>query len=322
MYTAKAFLSRVLVISLGLMALFVGVNYQLDIYGLFDNNTDAQLRVYTNEHTSKYLLSHRYIPKNYEGFILGPSLSANLNPDAIQSYNTYNASIMGANISELKPLAIKIAEEGNMKFAVLCLSPYITKDYGKKSARIDPKEYYGALGSTNLLKTYAIKTLSQKELLPQLFPKSLIEANGCNNFNLAMDTTLSEEIITHKVANGEKEATYIDPRAYEDLAETIAHLRKNGIQIFGYYPPVPKKILDLDPQSYRDFQAKIGELFTSKDVLIDFNTPEHQNITTDFSCYIDHGHLNHKGQQLVAKEINKCIQEHLPPNEQFVDTEK
>jgi len=75
-----------------LIGLIASINYYIDIYGLFRGKKER--KVYINERTSKYLFSMRYIPENYEGVIAGPSLSDNLNPDAIKAYKIYNASII------------------------------------------------------------------------------------------------------------------------------------------------------------------------------------------------------------------------------------
>src|ERR1700712_5296696 len=122
MNSYKKFLIKYTIISLVIVGLIAGLNYYIDIYGLFRGKKDRVM--YINERTSKYLFSMRYIPENFEGFIIGPSLSANLNPEAIRSYKVYNASIMGANISELNYLVDNLIEKGKMKFAIICLGPY------------------------------------------------------------------------------------------------------------------------------------------------------------------------------------------------------
>src|SRR5688500_16644008 len=55
-----------------------GVNIWIDIYGLFLPVKGREIQVYNNDRISKYLLSYRYIPQNFNVAILGTSLSANL----------------------------------------------------------------------------------------------------------------------------------------------------------------------------------------------------------------------------------------------------
>src|SRR5687768_16344560 len=115
---SKIFLKRFLLITLLTVGLFVALNVYVDIYGLFFGRKDR--KVYVNERTSKYLLSFRYIPENYNGIIIGPSLSANLNPEHIRKFKIYNSSLMGANISELHYLIKNITERRNIKIAIVC----------------------------------------------------------------------------------------------------------------------------------------------------------------------------------------------------------
>ena len=123
--SSDRFLRTFALLTIVVTGLFVLVNVYVDIYGLFLGRKDR--RVFTNERTSKYLLSQRYIPENYDGFIIGPSLSDNLNPVHIPGYKVYNASIMGANISELHHLIDKIVQHGHMKVAIFCLDPYLDR---------------------------------------------------------------------------------------------------------------------------------------------------------------------------------------------------
>ncbi|HRD43384.1 MAG TPA: hypothetical protein PLN30_06505, partial [Ferruginibacter sp.] len=128
--TSKNFLLKYSLIMALLVSIIVGINYSIDIYGLFRGKKER--KVYINERTSKYLFSMRYIPENYEGIIAGPSLSDNLNPDQLKGYKIYNASIMGINVTEMNYLLNNIIDKGHLKFAIICLGRYLTKDHGRK----------------------------------------------------------------------------------------------------------------------------------------------------------------------------------------------
>ncbi len=310
---AKKFLLKVSVISLSTIAVFVTFNYFLDIYGLFRPGDHRELKVYTNERTSKYLLSYHYIPDNFEGIIIGPSLSANLNTKTIKEYKIYNASIMGANISELRYLVDNIVDRGNLRFVIICLDPYLTKDHGKKSARIDPKEYYGALGSTNLIKTYLFKVIRENELLPDKFPNNIINDYGYNNFNLELKEDNPREKILEKVKQKSAETTYVDPTAEDELGATIAYLRQNNIQVMAYFSPVPHQILSINTENYRAYQNRMLRLFAEQDIVLDLNDPRYTAITSDFNTYIDHGHLSEEGQKFVLGELKQALLENVQP---------
>ncbi len=310
---AKRFLIRTLVISAAIIISFAGINYYMDIYGLFRPKEDRALKVYVNERTSKYLLSYEYIPENFEGILIGPSLSANLNTKTLKDYKIYNASIMGANISELRYLVDNIVERGNLRFAIICLDPYLTKDHGKKSAMIDPKEYYGALGSTNLLKTYLFRFIREYEVMPNRFPKDVINDYGFNNFNLEMKEKNPKAKILEKVKTNAAETTYIDPIAEKELNETVAYLRANGIKVFAYFSPIPYQILSINRENYSAYQQRISKIFNHQDILIDLNQEIFKPITSDYNTYIDHGHLSEIGQKFVLEKLNQSLKEHIQP---------
>jgi lysophospholipase L1-like esterase len=311
--SSRRFIITALLISFFILISIAAVNYFVDPYGLFHNTKNRKIEVQANERTSKYLLTYRYIPENFEGFIIGPSLSANLNPEEIKDYRVYNASIMGANISDLHYLITNMVERGKMRFAIVCLDPYLTKDHGKKSAMIDPKEYYGALGSYNLFSTYAIQYIRDNNLMPRQLPKGLINAYGYNNFNLAMQGNDAKKMILEKVQNRSSEPIVIDTAAVRELDETLQFMREHKIKVIGYFSPVPYEIYQLHRAKYVSFQRIIGGLFKDEDVLLDLNLPEYETFTKDYNTYADHGHLSYKGQKFVLGELHKVLLKNVQP---------
>ncbi|MEP6675437.1 MAG: hypothetical protein ABJA78_09785 [Ferruginibacter sp.] len=308
----KKFLLKYAVLSVLIVTLIAAINYYIDIYGVFRGKKNRQM--YINERTSKYLFSQRYIPENFEGFIIGPSLSANLNPQAIKDYKVYNASIMGANISELNYLVDNLIEKGKMKFAIICLGPYLTKDHGKKSASIDPKEYYGALGSTNLLKTYLLYAVRKYNIAPHRYAPHIYNAVGWNNFELEMQNLNSKKAIEEKVAIKDYGSTDIDTIAYAQLGHTIEKLRKNNIKVIGYFSPVPYQLYQLGKTDYEKFEARISSLFNDQDILMNLNDEKYKAVNDDYNTFIDHGHLSAKGQAFVLDVLDSTLKKNIPPS--------
>lgn len=303
--TSTKFLRTFAFWTLGLTGMVIIVNVYIDIYGLFLGR--GERKVYTNERTSKYLLSFRYIPENYDGFIIGPSLSDNLNPVAIKSHRVYNASIMGANISDLHHLINNMIDRGNMKLAIICLDPYLTKDFGPKAATINDKEYFGALGSINLLRTYAMYIVRRNHLMTSKLASEMSDENGWTNFELERGPLDPQAAIAKKVELKQHEDTHIDERALNELKEVLQQLREKNIKVVAYFSPVPRPIYEIGRDDYREFETRMSSLFNENDVLFNLNDEQYSPITSDYRTYIDHGHLSAAGQAFVLQEINSHI---------------
>lgn len=309
---AKIFVLKAFAISVVVILLFVLTNYAIDIYGLFHDSKGKDIEIYTDERTSKYLLSFNYIPQNFEGILIGPSLSNNLNTATLNSQKIYNASLMGANISELKYLAYNAIDNGNIKSLIVCLDPYITKDYGKKSALIDPKQYYSALGSTSLLKTYFFKFVRANNIFPEKFKKVYITPYGYYDYSDEFDDGNSKEKILNMVKNKQQESMYVDPRALQELDELLKFARSNEVAIIGYFSPIPYQILEINRVAYEGYQDKIYSLFQNDDIVINLNDEKYREITSDYNTFIDHGHLSEKGQSFVLDHLEKALSKTKP----------
>lgn len=303
--TSKKFLFKYAIIMALLVSIIAGINYYIDIYGLFRGKKER--KVYINERTSKYLFSMRYIPENYEGVIAGPSLSDNLNPEKIKGFKIYNASIMGINVTEMNYLLNNIIDKGHLKFAIICLGRYLTKDHGRKSAHIDPKEYWGALGSTNLLKTYLLYGIRKYDLAPGRYAPQIYNSDGWNNFELEMHNLNAKDSIERRVRDKVIDTISIDPVAYEELDFILKKFRSHNIQVIGYYSPVPYGIYQLDIEAYKDFEKRIGALFSGNDILLNLNEEKYKAINSDYGMFIDHGHLSHKGQDFVLQQLDSIL---------------
>ncbi|SRR5579871_92691 len=302
----KKFLLTYIVVTFFAVALIAGINYYIDIYGLFRGKKER--KVYINEHTTKYLFSFRYIPENFDGVIFGPSLSDNLNPQELKGFNVYNASIMGVNISELDYLVDNIVAKGHIKFAIICLSPYLTKDHGNKSANINPKEYYGALGSTNLLRTYLLYFIRKYNLAPYRYAQNISNANGWNNFELEMHNIDPKDSIEQRAIRKEFDSTRIDPVAYEELKNTIIKFRQHDIKVIAYFTPVPYQLYQLNIDNNNKFVDSISALFGKNDVLLNFNDEKYKFLNDDYNSFIDHGHLSASGQKVVLQVLDSALE--------------
>lgn len=299
----KQFTIRVGLISAVALAAFVGINYAVDLYGLFRPVKGRSISIYSDERTAKYLLAHRYVPENFEGYILGPSLSANLDPKLITEHRIYNLSMMGANITEQKAVVDKALAYKKPRFIILCLHPYLTHDHGMKTGMINEKEFYGAFGSVSLLKTYAIKFVRERNLMPGKFPRNQFNDYGYNNYNNLLQTMPVEEKIKEQLQRPDAIKATIDSVAWKEFNTLIAELREQNISIVGYFHPLPYVLYDKFRQPLTEYQQAVTKALDGKAVLLDFNTPAYEFFTKDLTNYIDHGHLSDKGQHYLLREI-------------------
>ena len=152
--SSKKWLVLFSVILVSFTASLVTANYFIDYYGLFRDVEGKKLIPQDNFRLAKYLYSYNYIPVNYDGILIGPSASINLDTSKIVKRNVYNASVDGGNISEQKLLADMALSKGQFSLVVFTIHPYMIKDFGPKTPYMTPREYYGALGNIQLLKEY------------------------------------------------------------------------------------------------------------------------------------------------------------------------
>lgn len=286
--------------------IIAGINVGLDIYGLFRPAAGRKLPVYHAERVSKYLLSKRYVPANFNTIMVGTSLSDNLDftayNDAGHTMKIYNASIMGANISEINPI-VDNALAGGIRRVIICISPYLTKNSGGKEVEFGDKLYYGALGSKTLYESYVVGLIRHFNLMPSKFPKDQINAYGVNHYNDMFQVSNVKEKIAAVIAGNKDEEIVIDSVALEQFRALIHTLKTQRVQYLGYFHPVPLEILHSKQRDYDRFQQLVRDIIQDDTRLIDFNAPDFQHFTTDYTNYIDHGHLSQQGQSVIVNRL-------------------
>lgn len=307
--SSAAFLRLTLGIVIALAGSIVVINISLDIYGLFRNAAGRELPVYHNERVAKYLLSYHYVPDNFNTIIIGTSLSANLDMSPyLKATNNkaYNASVMGANVSELMPI-LKKCIEGGVSNVILCVSPYMIKNVGGKEVELNEKLYYSALGSKNLIETYTVAGLRYFNVFPSKFPKGQIDKNGVNRFESLFGKGAVEEKID-RVLGREKDKDFtMDQKAMEELRDLILLMEDNAVRYLVYFHPVPSKFYEGKREHYQLFEGKVRALLPDATRLVNLNSSEYSWFTDNTSNYIDHGHLSPEGARTVSKMLSDLL---------------
>jgi hypothetical protein len=302
---AKRFFYRSLLASALVVLGLVLINFQIDLFGLFHSTRGKSISIFSDERSAKYLLAHRYVPENFEGYILGPSLSANINPKGLKELKVYNLSMMGANITEQKAVLEKALERSTPKVVILCLHPYLTADHGMKTELINPKQYYGALGSVGLYKTYAIGLARHFNIMPSKFPKGQFNDYGYNNYNDLLQAMPVQDKIKEQLLRPDAIKTAIDSIAWLEFNEVIDECVAKKIKIIAYFHPLPFVLYDKFRIPYASYKEIVEKALMDKATVIDFTTSQYEFFTKDLTNYIDHGHLSEKGQSYLLPEIFK-----------------
>jgi len=294
---------KISIVVMGIIALF---NVTVDDYGLFGNVSGREIKIYSylgSERLSKHLFSYHYIPSNFEGILIGSSVSDNLNTKLIQEFKIYNASLIGGNISELRYIVDNLIKNNKkISFMIICLDPYITKDSGRKTSYIHPREYWGALGSLDTLKMHFSKLFVYIHLLPDY-----CNDYGYYNFNVDKVGIDSEQAIKEAARRGRIEKIEIDNAAFRDLKGVVGNAKKHGLRVFAFYYPRPRELYLLNKQSYSAYQAIINSAFSPEDFVWDFNAEHYKEFTRDYKNYSDSGHLSDAGALFLLKEIQEKI---------------
>lgn len=303
--SAKKFVFRIFLYAVAIIAILVGINWYIDLYGLFRNAEGRKISIYSDERTSKYLLAHNYVPSNFDGYILGPSLSANMDPQPVEGLNVYNLSMMGANITEQSAVAREAMERKTPSVVIICIHPYLTLDHGMKTGMINEREYYGALGSVSLYKAYALWMVRKMNLAPSKYPSKQFNSSGYNDYGVTLVKMTVEEKIAEQLTRDDAVKTEIDPVAFEEFKSLINDLNEKKVKVITYFHPLPFPIYDKFRGPLDEYKKTMTGFLEGKATIMDFTNDE--QFTKDLSNYIDHGHLSYKGQEYILQKLAEQV---------------
>ena len=295
--TFKKYVQLSLLFTLFWVGLFALFNYIQDDFGLFRKNSTKR-RIWVQEKTSKYLMSYNYIGNNFDGILIGSSVSANLNPTfLLPKYKVYNLSMNGGNITELKYAVDRLFEKKQIHYMILCLHPYMTKNSGLKDNQINKNEYWRSFFSV-LPAHILIEKAWCLIGAPDVFHSS---ENGFNDYNIFTKNFNLEKKI--RASKGQTYDVFLNSIALNTLKELLSEARNKNIRIIAYYFPIYKEIFKTySLESWLDYKSKIDAFFKGNDTVIDMNSKQYRFINENIKNYSD-GHLSDQGAAAVLKEI-------------------
>ena len=285
---------------MALAAAFVAINYKLNVYGLFG---DVRGRPYNlpggnMERLGKYLFSFNYIPSNFDGLLIGSSISDNWDTSVLQCGRIYNASINGGNISEEALIAQNVLRRRRLNAVLFIVYPYLTETDGPKSAYMTPHEYWAALGSIQLLKFYATKwgprsRRAEMEFSPYgQFRFEVPRQSGAAAVAPIADFPVNED-------------------AFAEYAALVEHARRNSATLKGIVPLVTKASREVLGPAYDRYNSRVRTLFRPGEEIIDLNLlPELSSVAADAGNFPDGHHYSlaaaAKITEVLARLLGGC----------------
>lgn len=289
--------------------LFVITNVSVDMFGLFRSGAGRKISIYGEERIAKYLYSFRYIPEGFDGILLGSSVSENFDLGRFQGYRLYNASINGGNVSDLKPIAENIYSKRRVKLSIVAIHRYLTKDHARKTDFMSPREYWGALGSPQLITAYVVRTGVRLKLIPSLYDEQGTLRFGADPEIRVSRSKIEQTVIDMRAGTAAVGNFDIDPIALEQLNQILSLARNRSERLVIFYPPTPEQVLSECTPRYVGYRDTINALTRGGDIVIDFNSPEYESLRTNYANFVDGVHLSAAGANTVVDELARHVEQ-------------
>lgn len=282
----------------------VVLNYRINAFGVFGDVQGKTYRSYLNEdREAKYLFSFNYIPTNFDGVLVGSSISGNWDTRKIALAKTYNLSIDGANITEEKILAENIFSRKKVRLVLFCVYPHMVSNHGRKTAYMQPRDYWSALGSAQLLREYGNRILAKigrRKPVDDEFGVLNYSDHERNVDSLMADYRLSR-----------REEVILDETAVAEYAALLDEARTNGARIVGFIPPHYAGVWNT--ADYSVFLARMKSLFRPEEKVFDFNDSEYENFRKTRGNFYDGVHLSGAAVEFLTSELNAQLFESQRP---------
>ena len=281
-----------------LLVSIVASNYYLDFYGIYRDSKGKELRVYTNDRLSKYLLSLNYIPSNFDGLLIGSSATESYDLTKIDNVRVYNVSVSAGNATEEKIIADNVFSVAPMKIVIFSMNPYLTSRHGTLTNSMLPREKWRTLFSTQALITEAAA------LLYSLFGiGSSTDAWGRKRLPMDSNPENQWPDLNHSVYIQTNEDAFDE---YENLIKTA---RLQGARVIGFNPPMYSKKYHLEKDLYDSYTRRVSSIFMPNEQIIDFMVSKYDTYNNNPLYFTDGYHLSADGLEFFSSELVKAINE-------------
>ncbi len=281
-----------------LLASIVASNYYLDFYGIYGDSKGRELRIYTDDRLSKYLLSLNYIPSNFDGLLIGSSATESYDLTKVDNFRVYNVSFSAANATEQKIIADNVFSVAPMKIVIFSMNPILTFRHGTLTNSMLPREKWRALFSTQALTTQAAA------LIYSLFGKwSTTDAWGKKRLPIDSNPENQWPNLNFSVYLRTNEDAFDE---YENLIKTA---RLQGARVIGFNPPMYSKKYQLGKDLYDSYTRRASSIFMPNEKIIDFMASKYDAYNNNSLYFTDGYHLSNVGVEFFSSELVKAINE-------------
>lgn len=295
----RSWLLRTVLLTLLVATAIAGANAAVDLFGIFRNPQHRALPVYGEERIAKYLLSHRYVPANFDGLLIGSSVTANWNVGGMRSARLYNESLTGGNAVEIKPIVDVALANWTPAVAVMLVHPYFTDSHEFNAVQPSEHEVFGALGSLNLLEAY--KSLVRVRLGRA---KLTFDALGTADFG---DQTNKLNSVLEAMMRPRVDFT-IDAVAREAYGAIVTTLRARKIPVLFVVPPIAENLLDGKREAFAKYVREMVSDVPAAE-LVDFTGEPFVDLRRNPDHFSDGVHLRPAGAAKVVAVLDARLAE-------------
>jgi hypothetical protein len=240
---------------------------------------------------------------------VGSSVVANIDTAQIHGMRMYNASLSGGNITEENLIAENALRRGHIRLLVICLNPYLVLTHGRKAGGMSPRDFWGALGSTDLISYYVgafrvQRGLTQERVTPEgvdIFKYPPRDAGSAQN------------------AVGVPQFA-LDATAVDELAELARIARAQGTTLVWVYPPVYMPTYNARRTAYRNFEERMRRIAQPGELTINFNEGSFTALTAQPGNFADGVHLTNAAalevSHILDQRLNPLTTNAIPPSPQ------
>lgn len=290
-----------LLLTLLLAAGLAGTNAWIDIYGVFRDPAGRRLAAYGDARVAKYLLSTRYVGANFDGVLIGSSISGNWRIGYMKSVRLYNESLQAGNIVEGKALLDRALGNPTAppKMVVMVVHPYLTSSHQFETVALRPRELWGALGSQTLFGAYFSlrrAMVGRKDLLKAGVDGTADYGNGSGKLSAALQTLFHPE-----------REFPVDPIAAQAFREAVTTVHARGIPLAFVVPPTHESLLAPHRAAFERYVQSQLAVRGPHDPVLDFNGEEFAAFRSDADHFTDGVHL----RDSAAEELTRVLDAHI-----------